>query len=326
MARRPITIAGARRRVRRTLDAVLKTSLQPVVRLSVPSPTARIVLNAGYRALTMQQSARFYDLFWDVFVNTTPDQGRGIWTLKFCGRRIRVPFLSGSLSLDWRIAIAILGHDPEIKRTYAALISNGGRPDVFLDVGSHLGTHSVLFLAHGIPTVSFDPNAECNQYLRTLCAANGLVPRIEAVAVGDRAVSVELRYPPDSTWLGSTDPATTDQLQQEHVTVTRRVEQRALDDYLPEFLGRKLLVKIDTEGNERCVLEGALRTLRELRPQVLFECLTAEKRRGFYEFLASVGYQVSPLPWEGPATRPHPLTLADFLAARGTNFAALPVA
>jgi len=319
-------ILRAGRRLRRSVDSILRTSLRPIVRTSMTRPAARAVLNAGYRALSMKQTARFYDLFWDTFVDAPPAAGRGSWTLTFCGRPILVPFLSGSLSLDWRIAIAILGHDSEIKRTYAALIANGGRPDIFLDVGSNLGTHSVLFLAHGIPTVSFDPNAECNQYLRSLCAANGLEPRIEAVAVGDCSTSVDLRYPPDSTWLGSTDPATTDRLQHEHVTVTRQVEQRALDDYLSEFRGRTLLVKIDTEGNERRVLEGAHRTLRELRPPVLFECLTAEKRRGVYEFLTSVGYLVSPLPWRGPGSRPRPLTLADFLAAPGTNFAALPLA
>jgi hypothetical protein len=63
--------------------------------------------------------------------------------------------------LDWFLALATLGDDSTVKKTYAAIVSSSRKPDLFLDVGANYGTHSLLFLAHGIRTWSFEPNARC---------------------------------------------------------------------------------------------------------------------------------------------------------------------
>ena len=301
----------------------IRQDIRAMMRASVCNATTRAGVNAAYRALTLEQTARFYSWFWDIFRDNGEGLAAGWWTLSFCGRQIRVPLRPESAGLDWGIATAILGHDVEIKQTYAALVRGPARPGCFVDVGSNFGTHSILFVAHGIPTISLDPNSVCNRYHAALGAANGFTQRIETVAIGDRHDYVDLRYPPGEPWLGSTDSSTSELLRTQYVTESARVEQRTLDDFLPEFGNRSLLVKIDTEGNEHRVLLGAERTLREKSPTVIFECWAGPERDNLHQIFSSFGYGIALPPWDGRAV-PRILSRGEFLAHPATNFIAVP--
>jgi FkbM family methyltransferase len=301
----------------------IRQDIRAMMRASIGNPTTRTGVNAAYRALTLEQTARFHTWFWDLFRDDGEGLGAGSWTLSFCGRKIRVPLRPESAGLDWGLATAILGHDVEIKQTYAALVRGPLRPGCFVDVGSNFGTHSILFAAHDIPTISLDPNSVCNRYHAALDAANGLTPRIETVAIGDRRGFVDLQYPPGEPWLGSTDTGTSEQLRTQYATESCRVEQRTLDDFLPEFGKRSLLIKIDTEGNEHRVLLGAERTLRQKSPAVIFECWAGPQRRTLHDIFSSFGYGISLPPWDG-RTSPRILSQAEFLDHVATNFVATP--
>jgi FkbM family methyltransferase len=292
------------------------------MRASVASAALRPVVNVAYRTLPLDQTAIFHDWFWDVFRDGRNGLAAGVWSVSFCGRKIRLPLRPESAGLDWGLSTALLGHDVDIKQTYAALVRGPARPGLFIDIGSNFGTHSILFVAHGIPTISLDPNGVCNRYHAALCAANGFAARIETVAIGDRHDFVELHYPPGEPWLGSTDSSTSERLRTEHATESSLVEQRTLDDYLPEVGDRRLLVKIDTEGNEHRVLLGGQRTLEQKSPAVIFECWRGPQRRDLLEIFKTFGYHIGTLPWDG-RTPLRSLGASEFLDQEATNFVAL---
>ena len=73
-----------------------------------------------------------------------------------------------------------------MKKTYAAIVSSSRKPDLFLDVGANYGTHSLLFLAHGIRTWSFEPNARCHPYFIESCGLNAFNPHLEQVAISSQ--------------------------------------------------------------------------------------------------------------------------------------------
>src|SRR5262249_2775687 len=277
----------------------------------------------AYRRLGPAQAAQFHVLFWDVFREADASAPAASWKVTFCGRPIRVPLSRESIGLDWATATAILGHDIEIKQTYASLLRSTRRPELFADVGPNFGPHSLLGRAPAVDTISFEPNAECNRYHRALCAANGIVPRIEAVAVGECRGSIELSYPPDSTWLGTTDSSIRQRLKADYPLETARVEQRTIDDYFDEIGSRRFVMKIDTEGNEMRVLQGASRTLQEKRPLVLFECWAGYQRREIFDVLQSCGYGVTPLPLD-PIGTPRLLDEEAFAGHDFPNYAAIP--
>jgi FkbM family methyltransferase len=225
--------------------------------------------------------------------------------------------------LDWDCALSIVGHDVEVKQTYAAILTSKRRPNLFVDIGANYGTHSLLFLSHNIETLSFEPNPSCHSYLRETCRLNALTPRLEECALGATPGTVELWYPETDTWLGSTDKDAQHDLQQKYLTTVRTVPQKTLDDFLASFVGRNVLVKIDTEGAEYQVLLGASRTLKEIRPCVIFESLGSDDRTKLYGLFVSHSYSVAHLPLF-PDEDPHLLGVEQFCESRSSNFVAIP--
>ena len=288
-------------------------------------PTSRRWFNAVYRRLTFQQKGALHARFAGLFRDRHAPPISGCWLIDFVGRELRVPLRQADLWLDWDAALAVLGHEIAIKQTYAFLIESPHRPELFVDIGCNCGTHSLLFLAHQIDALSFEPNATCHEFFQALCAANGLEPRIEPVALGEGPGVVKLTYPPRETWLGTTERAVEEGLETGYRVASEHVTQRALDEYLPTFGDRRILIKIDTEGSELHVLAGAERTLQEKRPLIIFESWPGRRRRELYDFLHGARYQVASLPWLGP--RPDRLLgLQEFMDSRSDDFIAVPEA
>jgi FkbM family methyltransferase len=89
-----------------------------------------------------------------------------------------------------------------------------------------------------------------------------------------------------------------------HVINSYAIITTSLDDYFPtEVIS---LIKLDVEGHEAAVLEGAARALRELRIRdIIFEELRQPPQRST-EILESAGYEVFTLyaPTSGPSFMP----------------------
>lgn len=295
---------------------------QAIVRTLVSNRIPRACLNAAYTAFPLPLKGSFHRRFSRTFWNQPAREVKGVWRIRFAGRSVRVPLTSRNLQLDWDAATALLGHDAEVKATYTALLNSSSRPDVFLDVGANYGTHSLLLLVHRVRTISFEPNDTCHEYYRSLCEANQVQPEIEPVAVTDRAGWIDLQFPPDEPWLGSTDRATRHRLALQYPITTRRVRTARLDDYLTRLPPGQVLLKVDTEGGETQVMSGARELLRRRRPIILFESLRGSNRPELADLLQDVAYGITRLPW-APG-RPTPmLTRNAFVESGETNFIAL---
>jgi FkbM family methyltransferase len=266
----------------------------------------------------------FHGHFAKLFRDSHRQVDEGQWRLDFAGRQLILPLRPERFWLDWDAALSTLGHETEIKRTYASLILSSSRPELFIDVGASYGTHSILFLIHGIAALSFEPNVSCHEYFRELCALNRVTPRIESVALADGNGAAELSFPEAETWLGTTDPEVRRGLSARTVLTHRQVQQVPLDRYLSEFRNQRILVKIDTEGNEGLVLRGAVRTLERCRPVVIFESFPKGRRDDLFAFFCDAGYGVVDLPWvPGQASRR--FNVEGFVGSKATNFGAVPI-
>jgi FkbM family methyltransferase len=290
----------------------------------VAFPSSRRLLNVAYLALTPTQLDRFHELFAKMFRQGTVRGRSGSWRVKVAGKEILMPLSSSDFWLDWDSAVSIVGYDVDLKQTYESLIrSDTARPDVFVDVGANYGTHSLIFLCHGIRTLTFEPNASCHPHFQRMCQLNGVRPTLEGVALGSRRGSVTLAYPRTETWSGSTNADVAARLEHPESLEFVEVEQRTLDEYLSRIAGKKVLVKIDTEGNEEQVLTGASRVVQELRPMILFESLEEESRRRLFTLFDTYECDIFGLPWTPRTTSP-PLTLEQVVSSEAQNFLALP--
>ncbi len=314
------------RRVTKRIKGGTQFLTRPLVRAVAAFSWSRRVLNAVYLVLTPSQRSIFHESFAKIFRNNHIQGRDGNWKVVFAGKNILMPLDSENFWLDWDTAVSIVGHDMEVKQTYEALIgSSSTRPNLFIDIGANYGTHSLLFLVHGIRTITFEPNSSCHDHFSKLCNVNHVTPTLEGVALGACIRYVELTYPERDTWLGSTNSEIVDKLSQPSELKTEKVEQKMLDDYFPQIEHNRPLIKIDTEGNELAVLEGATKTLQDVQPMIIFECWSSIERTKIFNFLEPRNYSIYHLPWS-PRSKAESLTSDQFLASSSTNFIALPIA
>jgi FkbM family methyltransferase len=274
--------------------------------------------------MTFRRKARFHTYFSTIFRDTNYHITPGNWTIFFAGKRIVLPLHDDRRWLDWDHALAILGHDIDIKETYENLILSDKPPTLFIDIGANYGTHSVLFLSHEIHALTFEPNSSCHTCFLEFCELNRLAPNLQHIALGDHKSETVIKYPAYDTWLGSTDPLVQEKLAREKVLVEEVVEQKLLDEYLPEIANLDVLIKIDTEGSEAMILRGAENILATCSPKVIFECWKDGDRAGIYAILNGHGFKIYELPWnEEVDSAQTGLLYHNFLNSSGANFIAL---
>jgi FkbM family methyltransferase len=293
------------------------------VRLAISYSLSRRLLNVVYLKLTPVQRSLFHREFAKIFRNTYVHGNSGTWEVVFHGKSILMPLTSERFWLDWDSAVSITGHDINVKETYNALINSSEAPDFFIDIGGNYGTHSLLFLVHHIKTMTFEPNTSCHDYFREICKLNRVTPKLEPVALGERDGYVELSYPERDTWLGSIDAEVIKSLASTQELVKKKVGMKKLDDYLPQIENKQTLIKIDTEGNELAVLRGAVNTLQNILPKIIFECWGDDNRFGLFDFFAQHKYKIFNVPWD-PVNKSQPLDFDQFIASSSTNFIAMP--
>jgi FkbM family methyltransferase len=153
----------------------------------------------------------------------------------------------------------------QYQRDMATLLLRRLVPDaVVVDGGAHIGVLTVLLanLCREGQVHAFEPVPQNEAYLRANLAANGAKNvTVEVAALfdvdGELALSFDEAYPGGS-----------------HVgDGSARVRSVRLDTWAAERkLDRLDLIKLDVEGVELAVLDGAAETIRQLRPVTIVEC------------------------------------------------------
>jgi FkbM family methyltransferase len=282
----------------------------------------RAVLNRWYATLSEEAKSRFYVRYAKIFREDTVRFDAGEWTITFAGNDLKLPLRPLFSWLDWDNAVSILGHDIEIKQTYAALLVSDQRPALFLDVGANYGMHSALFLSAGIPIIAFEPNPSCFPCFQTVCELNGLSGRWEPVAVGNKNDTIELVYPEKETWLGSVSKDIVTTLKRRIGVIVEKAPMRKLDDYLNDIPRGLAILKIDVEGSELDVLRGASQVLSACKLRIIFESNEAKTRRDLYQLFERFGYFIYQLPWI-PSRTSKRLGIDAFVTSPGHNFIAV---
>lgn len=280
-------------------------------------PAGLRLVNRLHRRLSPAQKRRFFFAFLE---GAYPVEGD--WVVDFGGRPITLA-LRRDFPLSWCAAVGFHGYDAEIHDLYERLLTAARLPRVFFDVGASYGLHSLRWLAHGVRAISFEPNPACHPWFRECCARNGVQPEIHAVAVADKPGTAELAVPEEATYEATIVSAVRAGWAGRGGVSVIGVPRVALDDFVAEHGIVPDLVKIDTEGSERLVLDGARGVLERARPLVVLESWPGSPdRTSIFALLGSVNYRIEPLGW--PPVPAAALSLAGFRGAAGMNFVARP--
>lgn len=313
------------RRLVRMVRPSPRADLEELMRRLVTRRSTRTCLNFVYDRLSPGRKETFYSLFAKIFREHPRNVAAGEWWVRVGDRWAALPLDGQDTWLEWDLAVSLLGHEVEIKQTYLDLI-RFRRPKLFFDIGANYGLHSTLFLLHGIPTVSFEPNPRCHQYFRKLTERNHVPGDLQPVALGAAEGWADISFPERDTWLGSTNPAVVDQVTQTYGgQVTKvRVAQTTVDAFVQRDGRRPDLIKVDTEGNEAAILKGARKTLATCHPWVIFESWRDAERDSLGTFFEGLDYRICALPLQLPRS-PIVLDKRQLRDWPTTNLIALPI-
>jgi len=153
---------------------------------------------------------------------------------------------------------------------------------VILDVGANIGLTAGWFAHHNPdrPIYCFEPLADNVTLIRLNCPS----ATIQQAAVGAKAGRMTLKVDPDNIMASS--------IPNPWVTHEVSFEVTTLDQFTAEHsLGSVALLKIDAEGMEDEILDGARHTLRRTH-NVVLETHGRQKHETVSNFLRNNGFQI----------------------------------
>jgi FkbM family methyltransferase len=196
----------------------------------------------------------------------------------------------------------LTGYEPESLTPFAALARSAS---VILDIGANSGVFTLVAASanQDARVVAFEPAPDVVPYLRTNVALNACANvQVEPVAVGAARGTVEFLIPDELALPtgGSTRRGFRENVRSIEVPVT------TVDSYVGDMeLGHVDLIKIDTEGTEPEVLDGAVETLARDRPVILCEVLLGIREDELEARLPPLDYRFFKLTDRGLERRDH---------------------
>ena len=162
--------------------------------------------------------------------------------------------------------------------------------DLVLDVGANIGNHTLyLAMIVGCRVVAFEPNPILSTPLQQSIAINGVGDRVALVCKGVGAVEARAVFADlNPANLGAQSLALIDQSSQGDLDAVDSVGVIALDSI--KFDAPVKAIKIDVEGMELDVLEGAKRLIESSKPNLFIESQDEEQFLAVHDTLWQWGY------------------------------------
>jgi FkbM family methyltransferase len=168
------------------------------------------------------------------------------------------------------------------------------KAELAVDIGAYFGVYSILAAKLGCKKVlAVEPNqSNFNQLQRNL-SLNEEAKSVEChlIAVGAESKRVSMLTPigrPNSSGSQISDSPTGREL--DDWEIESEVNMVTLDSLLVNETARVSTIKIDAEGYELFILQGATETLISYGPSILIELLDTDKKKEADIFLKQFGY------------------------------------
>jgi FkbM family methyltransferase len=161
---------------------------------------------------------------------------------------------------------------------------------ISVDIGASEGYYSVNICNHSANCIAFEPRPAQAARLRDLAIANGLRIEVEAVALSDSLGLARLRILTKDLGRSTIESANALEDPDGSPQTSIRIPKMRLDDYELREVG---FIKIDVEGHELAVLQGAQKTIRASMPNLLVEIEERHRTGAIGDvsaFLTDLGY------------------------------------
>ena len=197
------------------------------------------------------------------------------WTLE---ERLKFALVPVPLYMRYRIAKERRHGEAEI--ALLPLLADPAR--ISLDIGANKGVYAWLLKDYSRAVHAFEPNPKMFRFLQRLASKK---ISVSPIALSDRSGTAILRVPRHRRGGFSNQGASLSDVKVADDFMGVEIEAKRLDDLDLEDIG---LIKIDVEGFEQAVLEGARETIIRDRPSLLIEMEEAHTKQPIEEAIAAV--------------------------------------
>lgn len=192
--------------------------------------------------------------------------------------------------------------ESEVLNTWQRLCFNSM---VVVDVGAYLGVYSLLASTSGAErVVAYEPNNNTFARLKQTLSLNSHTDRIlvRDVALSDKSGTEELMVPKNRKLSSGAQLGSIHNLRDKSEwEVSNLAETVSLkDDLFKLGIERIDAIKIDAEGSEMKVIQGAIEILKTSKPAIIVELLNYSALAAISEVLGEIGYGY-PRPLDGKA-------------------------
>jgi FkbM family methyltransferase len=219
--------------------------------------------------------------------------------------RFVMPYTAGWISLDIHDLLQreILRDGHYEKEVFETLVSYARQNEVLWDIGAHVGTFSVRAALNGRfdRVECFEPNPRVHRSLAVNLALNQVPATAHTVALWNKVGKQTLHLAPSAN-LGLSTLTDTSVIPN---APTREVETTTIDTLIAtKVCPAPTLMKIDVEGAELQVLQGALHLLQNNPPKAIIFEAPCDEQLHFTEpeilrLLSSMGMTVKHIPRAG---------------------------
>jgi FkbM family methyltransferase len=137
---------------------------------------------------------------------------------------------------------------------------------IAIDVGANMGIYSYYMAKYSKRVIAFEPNTDLWRHLRRLLGPDF---HLEAAALSGTSSTASMRIDTRNTGVGTIEEKNDLVCVGDRSAVVRRtVETRTLDSFKFSDVS---MIKIDVEGHEEAVIEGARDTIKRNRPVFIIE-------------------------------------------------------
>jgi len=191
------------------------------------------------------------------------------------------------LNPRWEIPTWDGSYELEVQRALEERLKPGS---VLYDVGANIGFYSLLAARQGAQVFAFEPDVQNAESLEHHARLNSLSAKIEVIRAAVFSTSGFVALEPADTARGHGNAHVGTDTEPSNSTV--QVPCTTLDDFAQEHIGPDT-IKIDVEGTESNVLEGAEKLFTQYRPHLICEVHDAANASFVDTWLKNRGYELS---------------------------------
>ena len=182
--------------------------------------------------------------------------------------------------------------EPETIWIFENLLNNG--IETVIDIGANTGLYSLLTAANSPYTkvIAFEPSKHIFGKLNDNVKLNEFEIKTEKLALSNTTGSITFYDSVDENQTSaSLSTLMAESRQKNSTSLEYEVEVTTLDKYVRDnLLNGVEFLKIDVELHEREVFEGAIKTINDHEPYILFEVLIPKIATSLNEFFADKDY------------------------------------